>query len=261
MNNVSIVSPLESNGAIPVNRQDKTSKPIDAYFQQQVSSFTIGVNTVASTATGLIYTFTATTGHGISIGNEILLLDIIADISFYATVINVVIDVITVDRPIDHVFPTATTLCRITTSNMAVVGSLVTPQIFTVRSGAIPIDGVRMFLTTLGDNTTPDDGKFGNIDALENGIIFRVFDGFKLTAFNFKKNLDIKQFCYDVKYTVAAGPSGEVGMSARISFAGEDKHGVALRVHGTGVLQWIVQDDLTDLTAVKVSLEGHEVTD
>jgi hypothetical protein len=251
---------VESNGGLAVNIQDQHSETIDSLFNQSVSNFTISADTTASTETTLNYVFTATGGHGISVDNEILLLDVIGDVAFQAVVIVVATNTITVDRPIDHIFPSASALGRIVTSNMAVVGSIATPQIYTFRAGADAVDINRMMLTMLGGSTAMDDGKFGNIDALDNGLVLRTYNGIHKTIFNFKTNRDIKQWCYDVNYSDNS-PAGSTGLSSRITFNGQDKHGVSLRLSGTEVLQWIVQDDLTGLDAIIASVEGHKVTD
>ena len=75
--------------------------------------------------------------------------------------------------------------------------------------------------------------------------------------FCFKSNQEIKQFCYDVAYSDKA-PAGSFGLVARISFGGQSKHGVVLRISDDDVIQWVVQDDLTELTSLKVSVQGHE---
>jgi hypothetical protein len=202
----------------------------------------------------LQYTLVAAVGHGINIDDEILLLDTEANKSFFAEVKNVAVNTITVDRPIDHAFPSATSLGRIVTTQMAVDGS-VTPQIFSIRSGAIPTDITRCILTML-DASAMDDGKFGGIPALDRGLVFRIVNAFQKTIFCFKSNGEIKQFCYDVSYSSAA-PAGQFGLAARITFAGQDKHGVALQIKDDDVVQWVVQDDLTGLVSLKSSGEGH----
>jgi hypothetical protein len=258
LRDINIVSPIDdANGGVEVSRQDQTSEPIDAYFQQEISSFTLAIDTVASTQTTLVYTFTATSGHGIAPLDEILLLDIVGDRALQCRVITVATDLITIDRPIDNIYPAATSLGRIATSNMAVNGAI-TPQIFTFRAGTAPVDACRVLLTMLGDTTTPNDGLFGNITALTRGLVFRIYNGLHKTTFCFKTNLEIKQFCYDVDYADAP-PTGQSGVSARISFGGEDKHGVVLRVSGNSVLQWVVQDDLTGMNEIRASVEGHKV--
>ena len=255
---VTIKSPLESNGGIPVNIQDQTTELQANLFNQSISNFTLAADTNESTETTLYYTFTATGGHGISVGNEILLLDVVGDRALQSVVTNVATNVITIDRPIDNVYPSATALGRIVTSNMAVDGSS-TPQIFTYRAGTNEVDVTRILITMLGGSTAMDDGKFGNITALTNGLVFRVYNSYHKTIYNFKTNQDIKQFCYDVTYSDNA-PAGSTGLSSRITFAGQDKHGVVIRVSGNTVIQFIVQDDLTGLTSVKASVEGHRVT-
>lgn len=236
-----------------VKIQDQTTPPSDPLFAKELSPFTIAAPTVASTVSVLEYDFTATAGHGIVITDEILLLDTASGRSIECVVIGVVGDVITIDRPIDHIFPTATTLGRIITTNMAVNGSI-TPQVFAIRAGNVPIDYNRFLLTMLSA-TSMDDGKFGSRTALTRGLVLRVVNGYQLTIFNFKTNADIKQFCYDVNYSVKAA-AGTYGLSSRISFNGADKHGVPIRISGDSVLQWIVQDDLSSMIAVKASAQG-----
>jgi hypothetical protein len=247
----------DGQGCLAVCVQDQTTEPQDALFNQQTGSFTLSADTTASTETTLNYTFTATAGHGLVATDEILLLDTIADRALQCVVINVATNTITIDRPIDHVYPSATALGRIVTSNMAVVGSLASPQIYTFRTGVDAVDVTRIFLTMTGTGTA-DDGKFGTLTALTNGLVLRVYNGLHKTIFNFKTNQDIKQFCYDVNYSPNA-PAGDEGISARITFGGQDKHGIVIRLSGDDVLQWVVQDDLTGLNTLIGSAEGHKV--
>lgn len=248
----------DGQGCLAVCVQDQVTETIDSLFNQEISSFTISADTTASTQTTLNYIFTATGGHGLALDDEILLLDTVGDRALQATVRNVATNTITIDRPIDHVYPSASTLGRIVTSNMAVDGST-TPEIFTFRAGADAVDIVRLIITMLGGSTAMDDGKFGNISALTNGMVLRIYNGLHKTIFNFKTNRDIKQFCYDVQYSDNA-PAGSTGLSARITFGGQDKHGVVLRVSDDDVIQWVIQDDLTGLTNLTGSAQGHKVT-
>lgn len=241
---------------IPTIWQDQTTEPLDPLFIQSISNFTISVDTGQSGQLEplFIYDFEATAGHGIIATNEILLLDVVADQSFYATVLAVNVNTITLDRMIDHDFVAVSTLGRVVNSNMAVDGS-VTPQVFTVRAGSIPADYTRLIVTMLCDSG-PDNSKFGNLPALTRGFVFRICNGFQKTVFNFKTNLDIEQFCYDTKITPKSG-GGEATFGARITFAGPDKHGVALRVQDLSLLQCVIQDNITALLAFKIAAQGH----
>jgi hypothetical protein len=246
----------DSDGDATVKIQDQITPPIDALFSQSVSNFTILSDATVSTISVLNYSFTASPGHGIVIGNEILLLDTAANRVIQAVVKNVVGDVITIDRPIDHAFAALTTLGRIIITNMNVVGSLAAPQIFSLRAGATPSDYTR-FIITMIDDDAMDDGKFGGGGALPNGLVFRIVNSYQKTIFNFKTNGDIKQFCYDLAYADKA-PAGQHGLVARITFAGPSKHGVALRIKDNDVIQWVVQDNLSGLTSLRCSGMGHD---
>ena len=107
-----------------------------------------------------------------------------------------------------------------------------------------------------------DDGKFGDLTKLTNGLVFRICNSFQKTIFCFKTNGEMKQFAYDGAYVPSTlGPSGSESFASRITFNGDDKHGVSLRISGDDVLQIIVQDDLSALDSVVVSAMGNETED
>jgi hypothetical protein len=235
----------------------KKTPPIDSYFLESLSTFTISADMVASgiDAASLVYTFTATPGHGIAANDEIILLDVPSDRSFYAKVFSVAVDTITVDRPIDFAFPSVSTQGRIVNSEMAVDGS-VTPRIFSVRAGNISSETTRFILRAT--NTAPMDySLFAGIAALQKGLVFRVVNGYQKTIFNFHNDGDIAQFCYDLNYSTKA-PAGENGYVARISFAGDAKHGTSLVIEGTDTIQWVTQDNLTTVGSLKASVMGRD---
>jgi hypothetical protein len=248
-----------TNNNLDVLAGDQTTEPIDSYFAQSVdgSNFTLSADTVASgiTAASLVYSFEATAGHSITANDEILLLDTATNKSFYAIVLSVSVNTVTLDRPIDNVYSASTTLGREVITNMAVDGS-VTPQIFSIRAGAVERDHTRFIINIL-DDSSMDDGQFGGLGAaLTRGFVFRIVNSFQKTIFNFKTNGEIASFCYDTKYADRA-PGGQFGLTARITFAGQSKHGVALRIGENDVLQWVVQDNLTGLISLKVVAQGH----
>jgi hypothetical protein len=245
-----------TNGNANVQLADQTTKPLDALFARSLSAFSLASPISASGVepATYVYSFTAVAGHGIIPGDEILLLDSVGDRSFYAEVLNTVGNVITVDRMVDWAFP-LTTLGRIVSTDMTVNGS-VTPIAFSLRAGDIPVDSVR-FIATMTDDSSMDDGKFGGLAALPRGLVFRIVNTFQKTIFCFKTNGEIAQFCYDTKYPDKA-PAGVFGFNSRTTFGGQDKHGVVLRIQDDDVLQWVVQDDLTGLLSLRISVQGHD---
>ena len=251
------------NGGLPTNWQDQTTPSIDAEFADALSNFTLSAPTVESgfTVLSLVYKFQASVGHLLAIGDHGLLLDTAADRSLQFVVTNVVVNEITIDRPIDHVFPIATTLGRKTAIDMAVNGwggAIGNERIFSVRSGATPSDFTRYILNMI-HSSSGDDSLFGNLPALARGLVLRIKNGYSETVWTFKTNGDIRRFCFDVTYSDKAGP-GVFGTSARMSFAGPEKHGVAHRISGTSVIQWLVQDDLTGLDGLWLVGQGHKTS-
>jgi hypothetical protein len=281
LRNIIITEPVDSHtGGVEVAVQDQSTEPVDAYFNRSLDTFTLAADTTASTEFTLNYTFTssdadnmtdpdnASAAHPLAAGDEVLFLDIANDREFQATIIQRTGAgdpyTYTIDRPFDHVFEFSganTALCRWVTSNMArAAGSLTTPLIYTFRAGTDPVDVTRLFLTMYTSSTsTANDGQFGTLSALTNGLVFRIFNGLHKTVFNFKKNLDIKQMCYDLAYG-GVSQNSATGVVARISFGSQSKHGVVLRQSNTDRLQWVVQDDLTAMDSVQASCQGHHTT-
>ena len=234
---------------------DNDTEPIDTLFAESLGSFTLSADTVASglTAGSLVYTFEATAGHGIVATDQIALNA--TDRSLIAYVTNVAVNTITIDVPIDFVYPTASTFGLIINTNLAVDGSI-TPRIFKIQAGLTPIF-IRRIIFTITDATVMDDAKFGGLTALTNGIVMRVVDGFQKTILNIKANQDFAQWAYDLTYSDKA-PAGVYGVRSRLTFGGLDKHGMIFELSGTGELQIVVQDDLTGLVTFYVSAQGNK---
>jgi len=245
-----------TNGGVNASIIDNDTEPIDTLFAESTGSFTLSADTVASGLTSgtLVYTFSATAGHGLVATDEILLAS--ADRSFLAEVTNVATNTITVDRPIDFAYPSASTFGLIINTNLAVDGST-TPRIFKVQAGLTPIF-IRRVVFNIVDGSSMDDTTFGGIiGGLDNGVVMRFVNSFQKTIFNFKTNGDFAQWAYDLAYSDKR-PSGSYGVRSRITFGGVEKHGVVLELSGLDELQLVVQDDLTDLESFTVSAQGNK---
>ncbi len=190
-------------------------------------------------------------------GNEIILLDVVGDRSIIGIVTNVATNVITIDRPIDHIFPSASTLGRIVSSDMRVNGS-VTPVIFTMRAGATPVDIINIEIN-ITDSDKGDDSTFGKTanGPLTNGLVLRIVDGYQKTVFNFKNNGDFSQFGADFSYNEKGKQPNTYGYHAHINL--KEILGTVFRVSGDSILQLIVQDDLTSMVgSIAVTGLGQE---
>jgi hypothetical protein len=250
---VSIVSPLEVNGGLAVNVQDQTTPPVLVYLNQVdgnttlVDPFIIGetIVNVSSTAT-------------ISVGDYVGIFNV-ANARFYVgNVLSVSGNAVTMDTPSDFNFSIGDRF-QDGTKEMNVDGS-VTPQIFGLRADPnlnITVDVTRFIIHIL-DQTSMDDNKFGGINALTNGIVLRRKDGFYQNIFNVKTNGEFGELAYDKTYDAKA-PAGFYGFTSRLTFGGQTKIGVVIRLSPGEDIQLIIQDDLTGLDSFRIMVEGHLV--
>jgi hypothetical protein len=174
--------------------------------------------------------------------------------------------VVTVDTPLDYAYPIASAEVSIGSHNLNVSGTIATPKIFSVRAGEqsdVPttIDVTRIIITCV-DTTPISMSGFCGGAALTNGLVLRSVDGTTQNIFNIKTNQDLMNLAYDFTPQLVAGnPPGYDGFVSRLTFAGQNKMGVAIRLGPGEDLEMIIQDDLTGLTSLFVIAEGHVVID
>jgi len=252
-----ITAQVESNGALAVNIQDQHSRTGDIYFSQE-----IGVQSTLTAQPAIEdYDIDVSAAHGIIVGDQLVMYDSAADRLYIGNALVVATNNITLDTPINYAYATATTVIARSTKDMNVDGS-VTRQIFSI---APPID-IELDITRVIFQMTCTDavefGKFGDIDGgLTRGIVFRVSNGINVNYFNAKLNDDLANLMYDVAFYEAAKVQGVNGLAGRLTYGGQSKHGVTIRLAEGDSLDVIIQDDLTDLLTFRMIGTFHEVTD
>lgn len=209
-------------------------------------------------------TITVTDATGFIAEKYLSIFDIVSNRFFVAYIISVLGNDITLDTPLDFAYPDGSFVTSGIT-NMNVDGS-VTPVIFglrnTTQSVGIVMDITRVLFYNLSD-TAVDLSKFGDItDGLVNGIVMRKVDGTTHNIFNRKTNGGLKALTMDLDILSSTNPQqGQNGFVSRLTFAGQNKIGVTVRLSPGEDLQLIVQDDLTSLQKFGIVVEGHEVVD
>ena len=256
---VEIVSPLESNGAVPVNIQDQVSTPVDLYFVQAIGIPTALTNNVAIDDVNI----TVDSVANIAVGNYLGIFSGISgeDRFYFGEVLAVLGNDVTLDTPLDFNF-TAGDILVSTTRDLNVDGSGTTQPFIVSGAGTgspLEIDITRIIFQ-ITDGSTMDDGLFGGINSLTNGIVLRRNNGAVDNIYNIKNNGDFGIVSFDKAYSDKA-PAGLFGLTVRSTFAGQAKHGVAIRLGINESLELLVQDDLTDLTSFRILAQGHVVTD
>ena len=146
--------------------------------------------------------------------------------------------------------------------NMNVDGS-VTPKIFRIRAPdpGIPVIGdITRIILIMETTTAPEWNLFGDRAVLANGIVLRKTDGSYQNIFTVKDNSEFAAIMYDLDF-LDFTRFASYGVKGRLTFAGQNKIGVAIRLDIGEDLELIIQDDLTSLIKFTVLAEGHVVVD
>ena len=181
---------------------------------------------------------------------------------FYAEVVNVATNVITLDRHLDFAYQVASTIGFKVAENMNLDGSS-TNQTFlysigTTSTKSVDIVSIRFNII---DDTQMDDAKFGGITTLAKGCFLRIkhiHGGVTEyhNLFNVKSNGDFKVMIDNASYSDKA-PAGQYSFFAEWKI--KESTGNVIRIQPGESLQFNIQDNLTGLTSFKAWISGHEV--
>jgi len=199
---------------------------------------------------------------GFIVGSEIKLEEEVSGVGVQEigilTITAVVGSVLTVDRPIGNDYTTAATVEEVIT-NMAVDGTLASPEIFEIDPPLGTIWQFTRILISIVDNLVPDDGKFGGIAALTNGVSLRATTeaGRTVVFANWKTNGDMKLDMFNVDYSDRA-PAGAYGVNGRWTFTAAE---VVAELDGDASpiqkLEVLVQDALSANITFKIRGQGR----
>ncbi len=174
-------------------------------------------------------------------------------------------DTLYLDDPLDFAYDSAS-FVDLTSKNLAVDGHSTT-QIFGVRGVSpspigITVDITRIIFTCV-TATAVDLTTFGDIaGGITKGLLLRVRDGRFFNIFNVKTNQDIASLMYDWTPHLATNPQqGQDGFVSRLTFGGQNKVGVVIRLAPGEDLEFLVKDDLSSITSLEIIAEGHIVED
>ncbi|MEE8598550.1 MAG: hypothetical protein V3S69_03405 [Dehalococcoidales bacterium] len=256
--------------SLAVTLQDQTTEMLDLPFlEAKVSGLTLGADTVIDTRN-----VTLAGGHGLTSANSaghIIELAHLADGHFYqGEILSIAGDVVTLAPPMNDTYTVATTVVGTGNPNMAAdaatgvaIDGSSTPVVFTIK----PIPGqagdiVRVVMAATSSNDM-DLTTFGGAPELVVGATLRVkrTNGTYRNLFTYKSNFDIAIHGFDTNTFLPKGGNTTKGFLARVTFGGQSKHGVVVRLDGIldEELQ-IVISELMDSTAsgnINVSFVGE----
>lgn len=252
----------EPDGSLSATLQDQTSPVIIAKFSMLENSTTITVAAVIGART-----ITVDNTTGISAGKYLTLFNV-EDKRF--TLFYVVGapagNVVTLDNLIDFAYPIGS-IVDVGITNMAGQNGSVTPVIFGLRNNITPLppglilefDITRIVFKAL-TAATPDLGDFVDITALTNGLLFRRVDGTYRNIFNFKSNHELAGKAFDWEPLSGFG-AGQDGYVSRLTFGGQSKMGVVVRIGSGEDAQFVIQDSYAGMGIFEIEAEGHIVQD
>jgi len=144
--------------------------------------------------------------------------------------------------------------------NMNVSGTLASPEKFCIHAP----DGVKFDLVSLvisiQDNSPMDSALFGGLTRLPNGFVLRGENGISKNFGTVYNNIGFAQQKFTTKYDDKA-PSGFYGFIAKIE--SNTEFGAVVRLDGSAGDEFcaLINDNLTGLTELTVTVGGHVVTE
>ncbi len=251
---------LEDNGGLPVNVQDQTTQPLDLFFSKQDGTETVLAENAFKDSSKIVVSDVS----GFTVGERVLLLS--DSLRFYeGTILSIDTDSLFLDTPLDNNFYINDDAVPLTIE-MNVNGS-VNRQIFKIRGELGTIDipleiDITRILIKIICSDPPAFDEFGDIvGGLTKGIVLRRANGATSNIFNAKTNGELANLMYDLTIYEQTGPLAVNGLAGRMTFAGQDKHGVAIRLGPDESLELIIQDDLSTLVSFRIIAQGHIVQD
>lgn len=210
-------------GGLDVNIQSQTS-PLFQFFMMTDEKTDITLTSDIAVDDTVI---NVSAGHGFDgTGENIVIWDDNKYIQM--EVVSVATDAITITHPIAQTFEADTAIVIRGRIDMNVDGSS-TPVDFhmEIQNFTIPIDIGKIMITMQHGSNVPDDGKFGGLAALANGMWVRKENALKFNLGNYKTNQDFKEVGGAVEYTLKA-PAGT--NATNIMFDIEGVFGQVIRI-------------------------------
>ena len=248
---------LEANGGVPVNIQDQTSAPVDIFFQQAKTGV---ISTVATETAEDDLTLELADASNFTVGDYLGMFRVAGSEFYFGEILSKNVNQVTLDTPIDFAFPVGSVV--IGSSRELNVDGSSTTQVYDVRGGGTEEIDITRIIIKMETSGVPDYSKFGDLTKLVKGIVLRRNNGTMNNIFNVKTNGELANLTFDLDVLQASNPAqGINGLVCRMTFAGQDKHGVAIRLALGDALELLIQDDLRAIDSFRIIAQGHIVTD
>lgn len=199
------------------------------------------------------------TGHGFTAvaGEHLVLRN--GDAYLQVKVKSVAVNAITIEEPVDRAYPILGTSIIRGSSFMNVNATLVAPVDFKFSFNGdlvakTPID-IQSVVLSFQSATVPDDGTFGGIEELANGLFFQKKNSININLGNYVNNQQFRDIGATIVYTDKA-PSSEYATNIFIDIIRIFGQVIRLDPKAGDCLIGRVRDDGRDNTSFTVSLLG-----
>jgi hypothetical protein len=259
-----------------VTLNDQTTEMLDLDFLQEVHlGLTLDVDSVADSRV-----ITLTAGHGMTpgtvpgtsvypdgdVGTILEIGSATTGRFIQAKVLAVSGDDITLNQLVGDVFPAGASV-NTGNRNLALADGSTTPVVFRVEPSPVQAGDITRIIIAIVGPSAMDFSTFGSDAPLPVGLLFRVRrpDGSYKNNRTIDRNLEGYLWGFDNSLFVPKQGNTQHALAFRVTFAGQDKHGVASRLDGAlGVgEQWevVVLDDLPSgsNTEIRIMAEGSEL--
>ena len=236
--------------------QSNTSNPFRAFLQTY--------DKIDITLTSAIdlddYIISVSAGHGITAGDIL----IIYSNNYFWQVIVLSVDTNDIILGAPSYIPfsvVGTTIIR-GKRDLNVEGTLEAPIDFKFGIPSVhsnPIDISKAIITMGYSVSQGDDGDFGNLTALTNGVLLRKSNAVTFNLGVYRNNQDFKLLGADVTY-IDSAPAGDYGLDIVFNIQGQENFDQVIRLYSGGFIHAYVRDDITDLNNFKISLIGSYTT-
>ena len=226
--NGEIKNAYETNGSLRVTIQDSTAALFQYYIQNELKTDIL----LTADVTPGDEVINVSPGHGFiaAAGEQITLFQ--DDFFTQMRVTSVATNAISVEEPVTGPGFTVGNAVVIRGNILMNVDGSSTPVDFRMqlRNFTIPIDLSKVIITMQHGSNVPDDGKFGGLAALTNGLFFKKEDGTTFSFGNYIKNKDFRDMGGEIDYTPNA-PGGQ--NSTSITFNLKEIFGQVIRIRPT----------------------------
>lgn len=246
----------ETGVSFDVYIQDQTTRPFDIQVNQIIDDYNYSLAVTPVINDHLV---TLDSVVGLSVGDKIAFLEQngMPQI-FFSQIKSISGNDLTLGDPIPFGFSVLATVFSF--DNQLNVDGSVNPQVFSLNNVFDQAVDITRVIFKCTDDVEMHDGLFCGIDQLTNGVVFRKYtiDGYYINYFNVVNNAKWGLLAYDVGYTDTGKPPSDVyGFGSRLTFGGQNKHGVVIRLEPGERIELVVQDDLEDISGASLMIEGH----